>query len=162
MDANDIPITERAIVSGFRKRTRTKANKERVMKTRMASFRDKLPEAKGLVLVLSTNLSKSLSAMSFMAQPALLMRNVPRVKIITNLTGGIPSAARKRDHKVGARSKRVPYCLESRMRSKMADTFWGKVVGVIEIKNQNYTAHFAGVRMQKGGVKQNQVLNFQP
>src|SRR3990170_1929834 len=120
MDARDIPMTESIIVRGFRKRTRIKARNESARDVTIASLSVSLPEASGLAFVRSTNLSKFLSAMSFTAQPALLIRNVPRMNIERSFKEGLPSVAIKRDHKVGHKSRSVPYCLGSLIRSLIA------------------------------------------
>src|SRR3990170_5301595 len=110
MDARDIPMIESIIVRGFRKRTRIKARNESARNVTIASLSISLPEASGLAFVRSTNLSKFLSAMSFMAQPALRMRNVPNINIPRSFSEGLPSVAIKRDHKVGHRSRSVSIC----------------------------------------------------
>src|SRR3989304_6886749 len=123
MEARDIPMTESIIVRGFRKRTRIKARNESARNVTIASLSVSLPEASGLAFVRSTNLSKFLSAMSFMAQPALRMRNVPNINIPRSFSEGLPSVAMKRDHRVGHRRSSVPYCLGSLIKSLIANSF---------------------------------------
>src|SRR3990172_10448901 len=99
MDAREIPMMERIIVKGFNSSTSAKAKAESTRNVRIASLSSSLPSDRGLVFVRSTNLSKFLSAMSFTAQPALLIRNVPRMNIERSFKEGLPSVAIKRDHK---------------------------------------------------------------
>src|SRR3989337_4035178 len=94
---------ERAMVNGLRKSTSENARRERTAKTTRASFLSSLPSTRGRLLVLSTKASKPLSAKSFIAHPALLMRNAAKVNIKRSFKGGVPLEARKSDQSAGER-----------------------------------------------------------
>src|SRR3972149_2692108 len=100
-----------------------KAKKVRRANTKSASTGLSLPLARGLVLVLSTSGSNFLSARSFMAQPALLIKKVPSRNIRMCFHEGAPLEAMKSDHIVGQSNKSVPCCLGRRTRSDIADSF---------------------------------------
>ena len=69
---------------------------------------DNLSSANGRFFVRETDLSKSLSAISFRMHPAERIKKTPKRNTIKISLFGIPFADSHKPHKVGHKSKKIP------------------------------------------------------